>query len=333
MADVTVQEVRTWLQDASIRYKNHMMIGKEVFPIMPIAQTSAKVWTWNKGDDFRLDSNAILAKGAEAHEIENKGTSTNIDTEQYGWKHGVHDEDLEALGFQSGSVPPANLQQEAVEQVAYKLDLLAEKRVADKVIATAWAGQSAGGEDAAGAWATEGSGNTFYVDVTARINTLAGKGVPQDRLQLMMDDQTYRSLIQCDDVKDRIKYTQNISNSVPTPIALANSVGLSLPVLVGGALYNSAEEKSDGTDATISRLWEVNSGKGMAFLFYKPATMGLNMTACGVQPVTTINGRTRNTVTYRDDKKRTWYYESREKMGCDSLLTDAAFMWKDTYAT
>jgi len=331
--DVTVQEVRGWLQNASLKYKNAALVGKEVFLPMPIRVSTAKMWKWNVGDTFRLDSSGILAKGAEAHEIEKKGSAVNIDTVQYGWKEPVYDEDVEALGFTAGAVPPANLRQEAIENVAMKLDLLAEKRVADKVIATAWAGQSAGGEDADGLWSPQGSSNTAYVDITARITTLAGKGIPQDRLQLLMDDQTYRALIQCDDVRDRIKYTTGIANSLPTPMSLANSFSLTLPVLVAGALYNSAEEKADGTDDTKVRLWEKTANKGMAFLFYKPSRVSLNMAAPGVQPVTQIGNQNRQNVTYRIAEKRAWYYEGREKLGCDTLMTDAAFMWKDTYAT
>lgn len=69
---------------------------------------------------------------------------------------------------------------------------------------------------------------------------------------LIISNKTFRNLVNCDQLVDRIKYTfPGIDINNMTTAQLAQALGLSR-VLVGGGVYSTADK---GQDASISRFW------------------------------------------------------------------------------
>ncbi|MFA7455768.1 MAG: hypothetical protein WCZ10_15035, partial [Desulfobulbaceae bacterium] len=147
---------------------------------------------------------------------------------------------------------------------------------------------------------------------------------------LALDFATYTALKECAAVLDKIKYTQR---GVLTAELLAALLDLE-EVLVGEAIVNTAKETKAGTEFTSKYIWEVNSGKGMGFLFHRPKAPGRKVPAPGYQArVAYEDGSPRRTTTWREPAEHQDVYEVAEET--DIVLIDAAlgYLWKDTYAT
>ncbi len=114
---------------------------------------------------------------------------------------------------------------------------------------------------------------------------------------------------------------------------LAQLLGLD-QVLVGTAIENTANE-ADGSDAfTAANIWETNADKGGAFLFYRPARMGLKVPAAiGQFRVKQANGSGRVTRTWYEDAEDQWVYEAREDTDIVALHANLGYQWIDTFAT
>lgn len=320
--------VRGWLQNASIAYKNASYVAGSVYPQLDMKSPKAKLWKANKGDSFRSES-VLRAPMSDSAIRVRKGTYVNVNTNEYGIKEAITERDMQMVGLNLETTPSLNLQQDAIEACADQHLLRQEIAVAADVIAQAWAGQSAGGIDAAGLWVPPGSTNTLIADIVMGKGTLSALGIDISRLALVVDGKTWLGMKECDDVRDRIKYTSAESIS---PAMVAQMLGL-LEVNVAYALKNTANEKQDGTDATFVQIWEVNATKGMAFLYYKPPAIAKNMVIPGVQPIVPIGGQLRTNEMYLDMPKHCWWVEAREDIGVDEVCTDAGIMWKDTALT
>lgn len=320
--------VRGWLQDVSVGYRNASYVADKVYPKLNMKSPKAKLWKANKGDAFRSESK-LRAPGAESVVRHRKGTYANVDTNEYGIKEIITERDMQLAGAALESVPPLNLQQDAIEACADQHDLRQEIAVVTDILAQTWADGNSGGEDAAGLWSPAGSTNTLIADIVNGKKTLAGKGYSIDRLALVVDGYTWLAMRECDDVRDRIKY---VSKESISPAMVAQMLGL-LEVNVGFAMKNTANEAAAGTDGTYAQIWEATAGKGMAMLYYKPAALGKNITVPGVQPIVPINGVVRTNELYLIKEKHSWFVEAREDIGVDEIDTDCAYLWKDTYAT
>lgn len=320
--DVRSTIVRGPLQNASISYRNMEYIADRVAPILDNVSPRTKITKYNKGAWFR-DEAGIRAPGSRAPRGGYGITFVNITTNEYSFAKEVNDKDRRDAKFSNS--PPLQLDQEAIEFATDKIDLNKEIRLANLILNdTTWSG---GSEDAEGGWAASGS-NTFLTDVRARIKTIhSSTGIRPN--SLVIDFGTWNSLLEESTLLDKIKHTQT---GVVTQDLVASFLGLER-LLIGSAVKNTAKEAADGTDATMRYVWEKNSGKGSAFLFYAPMRPGLRKPSALYQARTPINGSAREIRRYREEAERQDVYEVNEETDMIATATDLGFLWTDTLTT
>jgi hypothetical protein len=314
------------LADVSVAYKNRDYIADRVFPILDGSDPKAKITKYLKGAWFR-DEAGIRAAGTEAVRGGYPLTSVSLATEEYAFAKEVTDEDRRFA--KSQGAPAVQPDQDAIEFAADKIDLKKERRVAALITGSTWVDGNSGGEDAEGLWSPAGSTNTFLTDmVTGKKAIQSATGF--DPNCLLLDYATFLALKECEAIQEKIKYTQR---GVFGADLLAALLELE-EVLVGKAVHSTATEKADGTDFTAARIWEINSGKGMGFLFYRPRRLGLKMVSAGVQArIAYENGMARRTTTWREASRHQDVYEVAEETDIVQVCADAGYLWKDTYAT
>ena len=101
-------------------------------------------------------------------------------------------------------------------------------------------------------------------------------------------------------------------------------------VLLASAIYNSANEKQDGTDFTVAGIW--GATKGRAFVYYYPPRLGLKTMCAGVQSFEAMeNNQRRVTYKWYNNDKHTWFFESQEEMGPSLVCSYAGYAFKDTH--
>jgi hypothetical protein len=312
------------LQNMSVQYRNRLYVADQVFPIIPNCPPEAKIARYLKGAWFR-DEAQMRGPGSEAARGGYPVDYIDVIPKEHAFAKEVTDEDRDLASSQGG--PPLQPDQDAIEFATDKVLLKREILVATLVKATAWSGQSAGGEDAGGLWAA-GAGNTFLADVKARIDTiLSATGMKPN--VLLIDGGTYMSLTEESTVLDKIKYTQK---GVLTADLLAAILDID-QVLVAAAVYSSAKETKAGTDFTAVRIWENTATKGMGFLFYRPPNPGLKTPSAGYIAKSSLYPSGFNNATWREDSRHQDVYEVAEKMHALATGTDLGFMWKDTLLT
>ena len=140
--------------------------------------------------------------------------------------------------------------------------LLRLERIVAALVLTAANWASGHYEDAEGGWVS-GDSSTFITDVEAGINTVLSNTGHWPNV-LVVDYTTYTKIRQDNLVLDRIKHTQK---GVITADLVASLFDLDR-VLVGSAVYSSAEETAAGDDFTAVKIWETNAGKGSAVIEY-----------------------------------------------------------------
>ena len=313
------------LQNASIAYRNPSYVAERVFPILDNVAASAKLARYLKGAWFR-DEADVRGPSAQAKRGGYPADYIDVTHKEYAFAKEVTDEDREEA--KSKSAAPLELDTDAVEFCADKIDLKKEVLVAALVIATNWSAVGAGGEDADGKWVAS-SGNTFFTDIRNGKKTIrANTGIEPNAL--LIDYATYNGLKEVSEVLDKIKYTER---GVLTSHILAALLDLE-EVIVAGTVKSTAKESRAGTDFTAANVWEVNAGKGMGLLFYRPKRLALKTPSAGVQcRGAFLNGASRRVTTWREDANHQDVYEVAEKIGIYATGTDLAYMWKDTYAT
>lgn len=329
MPNMENQLVRGFLQNASIGYKNGAYINQEIFPLLDMPSPKAKITQFNVGDAFR-NTAKLRARGAAVNVQDFDITEVNQDTKQYDQAGKITKEDLRDAGVEGA--PTISMEQEILEQNADKIDLAREIRVAAHIKAATWADTVAGGEDAAGNWAAAaGSSNTFFADIQTAVNALKAKGVPDmANMRLAMDWKTFWELNQVADIRDVIKYT---SQDRLSPENLARYLGIS-KIVVGSAIYNTAQKVKAGTDMTGAYIWDSTGNKGWAFLYYYPARIGLKMMAAGVQPRAKMDtGLFRSSYRWYENKEHSHYYDTQEETGITTIYNGAGYQWTDTHTT
>jgi hypothetical protein len=314
------------LQNVSVQYRNRLYVADRVFPFIDNCPLEAKILKYQKGAWFR-DEATMMGPGAEAGRGGFPVTYIDVILKEYGFAKEVTDNDREIAG-QVGA-PPLQPDQDAIEYAADRVDLRREVNVAALIKATSWSGVGAGGTDADGKWAA-GSGNTFLANIKgqkAAIQSATGM-IPN---VLLLDNGTYMSLTEEATVLDKIKYTQR---GVLTSELLAAILDLD-EVIVAGAVTSTAKETKAGTDFTAAKIWEVNAGKGMGFLFYRPPRPGLKTPSAGY--VARFGGGLftagRRVTTWRENSKHQDVYEVAEKIDIVVTGSDLGYMWKDTLLT
>ncbi len=323
--DVKGQLVTGPLRDVSIAYKNQSYVADRVFPIIENCPPAAKIARYLKGAWFR-DEAAIRGPGARARRGGYPTDFVTIATKEYAFAKEVTDEDrrLSALAF----APPLKPDQDALEYCADKIDLSKERRVSALVRAQTWSDGNSGGEDATGGWAA-GAGNTFIADIRLGIATIKAKsGLKPNKL--LIDFKTYQSLCEESTLLSKIQYTQR---GIMTAEIIASIFDLK-EVVIGDAIYSSANELKTGADFTAVQIWETNAGKGMGFLYYSPEAPGLKTPSAGYQArVPYEGGAPRRVETWRENAEHQDVYEVAEEVDIVATGLDCGYLWIDTFVT
>ena len=326
MPNVREQMVTGPLQNVSVAYRNAAYVGDLVFPIIDGVDPKTKIAIYARGAWFR-DEAQIRGPGARAVRGSYPIDWVGIATTEYAFASEVTDEDRRLA--KSQLAPPLKPDQDAIEFCADKIDIKKERLVAALVKGVTWVDGNASGEDAEGLWSPKDATNTFLTDISKgrkAIQSATGK-TPNS---LVIDFPTYESLKQCAEILDKIKYTQR---GVLTKDLLAAVCELE-NIHVGEAIYSSAKETKAGTDYTAVYIWEVNAGKGMGFLYYKPPAPGLKVLSAGYQMRTAYEaGQPRRVTTWREAAEHQDVYEAAEECDIVAVSAYAGYLWRDTYAT
>jgi hypothetical protein len=322
MPPVREQVVAGPLANVSVQYRNTNYIADRVFPIIDKVGYKAKIARYLKGAWFR-DEAGIRGPGSRANRGGIPTDYLDIATTEYAFASPVTDEDRDAAKMIGG--PPLQPDQDAIEFATDKVDLKKEIRVANMIKTSAWSGIAAGGTDAHGHWAA-GAGNTFLADIKGGIETVrSNTGIRPNRLTI--DAGTYGSLKEESTILDKIKYTER---GVLTKELLAVILELD-EVIIGEAIVNTAKEAKGNANWAASNVWEVNAGKGMGFLFFAPAAMGLKKPSAGAQARRAYDdGLARRTTTWRETAEHQDVYEVAEETMILQVGPDLGYLWKDT---
>jgi len=323
--DVKGQLVTGPLRDVSIAYRNMTYVADKVFPIIDNCPPQAKIAKYLKGAWFR-DEAGIRGPGGRAKRGGYPTSFETIATKEYAFAKEVTDEDrrFAELAF----APPLKPDQDAIEFCSDKVDISKERRTSALIRAQTWVDGVSAGEDAEGYWAP-GAGNTFVSDMRRGIAAIkAASGLKPNAL--LLDFKTYQGLCEESTVLAKIMYTER---AVLTTDILASIFDLK-EVLIGDAVYSSANELKTGLDFTTVQIWENTAGKGMAFLFYKPAAPGLKTPSAGYQArVPYEGGAPRRVSTWRENAEHQDVYEVAEEVDIVAVGLDCGFLWKDTFLT
>jgi len=313
------------LANVSVAYRNMDYIADRVFPILDGADPRAKITKYQRGAWFR-DEAGIRAPGTEAKRGGYPLTTVSIATDEYAFAKEVTDEDRRFV--KSAGAPALNPDTDAIEFATDKVDLKKERRTASLITGQTWVDGISGGEDAEGKWVAS-TGNTFLADIEKA--QLAIKAAIGRRANvLLLDDKTYGGMKEIDALLDKIKYTQR---GVLTREMIAAMLDLD-EVLVGSAIYSDAEETAAGDDFNAVDIWEVNAGKGMGFLFYRPKKIGLKVQCAGLQArIAYENGVPRRTSKWREAARHQDVYEVAEETDIVVVDAYAGYLFADTYST
>jgi hypothetical protein len=317
------------LQNVSIAYRNAEYVGDRVAKILDIEDPKAKIAIYPRGAWFR-DEAEMRGPGGEAKRGGYPIDWATISTKEFAFAAEVTDEDRRLS--RSQMAPPLKPDQDALDLCGDKIDLSKERRVFALVNATNWSAAGAGGEDAAGLWAPNDATNTFIDDVETRIETIRS-AIGRRPNVLVLSGNTYSKVKQLSAVQAKIQYVERAIVTAPMLAALFQLE----EVLIAGAIYSSAAEKKDASDFTSVNIWEANAGKGSAFLFYRPATVGLKtpMALCQarLRYSPEEGGQVRRTTTWREASRHQDVYEVAEETHILATGTYGGFMWKDTILT
>ena len=318
------------LQNVSQKYKNMEYVADQLFPIIDGVSRKTQVTKYHKGPWF-ADSAEPRGPGASAVMLEYGFSLQNLTPVNYAAGAKVTDEERrDAEESNSAAIQP---DMDALELIADKLDLKREVRASAILHATNWSAVGAGGEDADGHWGDGTAANdTFLADIrngrdTIRKNT----GIMPNTLFL---DYVAFSKLQVAPALISMLYPTTVSGNGPliSKQMLAN-LAMVNEVIVGTAVKTSDEETVAGTEFTAVDVW-ASSGKGIGFLYYKPARTGLKVASAGYQyRLIQDNGAPRLSTTWRDDARHSDAYDTQEEVDIAAVGLDLGYMWKDTATT
>jgi hypothetical protein len=326
MAQPNVREqiVAGPLQNVSIAYRNGSYIGDRIFRIIDRVSPKAKIARYLKGAWFREEA-GMRAPGTRANRGGYPTDYLDVATKEYAFAKEVTDEDRRAVKVAGG--PPLNPDQDAIEFATDKINLKKERRIASLVLNGTWSGVA--GEDAGGLWAPNDATNTFIDDIETRIETIRSVTGFRPNV-LMLSANILPKLKKLDAILDRIRYTER---GIVTAPLIAACFELD-ECIIGDAIYSTAKEKKSGTDFTAVNVWEKNAGKGSAFLFYRPPSIGLKVPAPGMQARAAYeDGQPRRVTTWREAAEHQDVYEVAEETDILQTGEDLGFLWYDTILT
>lgn len=324
----------TALTNISIMHKNLNYIADRVFPHVPVTKQSDYYYIFRKGAWFR-DEARVRGPGANAARGGYPLTDTTYACIERAFAHPVP---IELINNADQVLNPMAT---GVRFATDKVLLAKEKIVSD--LATT-SGNWTTSDDVEAAWVkdTDGSTNTFIADILTQrqvIRQLIGV-LPN---VLLMDSKTFDQIKQTYSVLERIKYTGTSGKPADvTPSTLAQLFELD-EVLIGSALYSSAEEVVAGTDFTAVDLWETNATKGAALLYYRPPAASIETPAAGYifnwkgdagQKSPVVKSNIYRTVRrWWEDSPKQWVVEASENFDAKVTCADAGCLFYDTIVT
>jgi hypothetical protein len=319
------------LSAISIGYKNQMFIGDRVFQNVPVAKQADYFYYYKKGALFRNDA-GVRGPVANAR----RGGYVVADTE-YNCKERAfaHPIPIEMINNADDALTPWET---GVNFATLKVMLAKEVLVSSLCCThTNWTTSL----DCAGGWAA-GAGNTFIDNVLAYKETVR-QLIGMYPNVMVLDAKTFKELKQEASLIDRIKYTG--TQGAPADVTAQTLAQLFEfdEVLVGGAIYSSAEEVLAGTDFTAVDLWEKTATKGSAFMFYRPPAPGREMPAAGYvfqwkggsgHPDLVLPGDSYRDVRYWwESSPKQYVVEAAECIDAKVTCADAGCLFYDTILT
>lgn len=334
MANATGRSIITSipLRNASIMYKPPQFVATEVYRQIDVNDPKAKITKYLSSDFFRKEGSLERGEGGRARRGGFKTTEVEYSTIEYAFASEVTDEKRRNSKKQGGQ--PIDPDVKAVQLCKWKMLMNKEYKTAQNIIAGTWADGNSGGEDVGGVWASASTINTFKTDIKTALKTMREKGIvsgPDFEIRLLMDDLTFDEVTEISTIKDQLKYT---SNRNVTPEILAYQLKID-KVIVPSSVYNSAKETKAGTEFTASRFWEINSTKGMAFLYAYPKTgLALEMMCAGLlvrdQFDSEEGGGHERIIKFRENAEHQDIYELAEMQDEIQVCADAGYLFKDT---
>jgi len=196
--------VNTPLTNMSVAYsqKADLFVAHKVFPIVPVSKQSDLYFTYDK-DDFRRSEAQLRAPGTES-----AGSGYRLDSagNYYCSVKALHKDIDDQIRANADAV--LNMDRDATEYITQQLMLKREKDWASAFFqtSTGWSGSTTAGNITPGTkWDVATS--TPVADIQAQKDSILSKTgfMPNT---LVLGSQAYSTLINSDDVVDRIKYTQ-----------------------------------------------------------------------------------------------------------------------------
>lgn len=305
-----------------VAYRNSDYIADRLFNTLPVKKQSDKFYKMPKGAWFRNEAK-VRGPGARATRGGYPLTTDSYYCENWAFAKEIPDED------RMNADAPLKPDIDATEFVGDKIALSKEVLVAAVAMTAAnWTNSN----DAAGLWAAGGS-NTFITDMETAIETVRGIIGMRPNV-LCMDSKTMKELVQEATLLDRIKYGQTAGAPAMVTTNLIAQMFRLDEVIVGGAIYSDADEKSDGTDFNAVDIWETNATKGSALLFYRPRAPGIKVPAAAYIFRHTGNGTAgRKVVRWREDAEHQDVVEASEQFDCHVMGADCGYLFTDTILT
>jgi len=324
---------RASLQNVSMRYQNEEYVAERVFPLIDGVNRKAKIVKDGKSAWFR-DEAEERGRGSAARLIQLNVNLVSIDPVNYAAAFKIPDEDRQDAD-EPGSVP-LQPDMDALEMIADKLDLKKEIRTNAAIQAADWSGVGVGGEDAAGAWGhLTAASDTFLADMQKgrdKIRSKTGK-IPKT---LLLDYKTWSKLQVAPALLNLTNPTKiDASNPLLTVSTLAILAQVD-EIIIGSALKATNEETALDADSEFTGIdvWGNSDNKGMGFLFYRPARVGLKQLSAGYQyRVRQINGKGRASSSWRNPGEHSDYYDTNENLDIVAAALDCGYLWKDTILT
>jgi hypothetical protein len=321
------------LRNASIAYGSPEFAADQVFKMVDMNMPTAKITKYLPGPWFRDDAK-LRGEGGEATRTRWKTTEVTYNCLETA--HAVPVTDELRRNAKKMNAQPLTPDTDAIELAKRKIMMAREREVAELVLGATWAdGTGAGGADAEGNWASTvtGASNTFKADIKAALRALREKGIasnPEVEIRLLLDDLTFDEVVEIDAIKEQIKYTsaENVDEAL-----LARFLKVDKVIKVD-AIKNTAKETKAETTFTTGRFWEVNSTKGMAFLYAYPRRIKPKMMCSGLiirDRFDDEEGGGFERVSYwRENANHQDVYEVAENRDQIQICADAGYMFKDT---
>lgn len=325
------------LTNISVAHRNQMFIADRVFPNLPVNKQSDYFYKYLKGAWFRAEA-GVRGPGGEARRGGYPLTSDTYSCLERAFAHPIP---IELINNADVVLRPW----ETGVRFATNQVMLAKEILVSKLVCTA--GNWTSSKDVEGGWAgtVDGAGNTFIEDVLTAKETIR-RLIGTYPNVMIIEAKTFKEIKQEYTVLERIKYTgtQGAPADVTTR-TLAQLFELD-EVLIGGAIYSSAEETAEGDDFTAVDLWETNANKGSAFLFYRTATPSIEMPTAGyifnwrnaAQGMGPSSQMVQQDI-YRfvrkwwEDSRKQWVVEAFESIDAKVVCADAGYLFYDTIET